>query len=85
MQIIKRQVAEECSQEARYKKNFSNFIDTVSVGIILSSLVLFQQGRVSSETFMLSCTVLGNLSCQYRKFAKESNDRLDKILEELDE
>ena len=72
------------TRQANYDNTMSNFTTAAWVGFTLVCCVLLPIDKVPKDTFII-CKVLENLSCQCRKSAKESNDRLDKTLEELDE
>jgi CHASE2 domain-containing sensor protein len=83
MNNIEKSIAQERLRQARHSFNLALSATAVSFCISLAGGVLLLTGKVPEGTFTSAGGLVSSVQCL--KLAKESNDRLDKILAELED
>lgn len=80
---IELSIAQERLRQAHHSFNLALIATAVSFGIGLVGAGLLLSGKVPEGTVTSAGGLVSSVQCL--KFAKDANDRLDKILEELDD
>lgn len=81
--IIELSIAQERLRQARHSFNLALFSTTVSFCISVVGAGLLLSGKVPEGTITSAGGLASSVRCL--KFAKDANDRLDKIVAELDD
>lgn len=79
--LLELKIGQERLRQARYSFNTALVSSAAFTGISLVGAAMLLLGKVPEGAFVASSGMLSRASCV--RLAKEANDRLDKIMDEL--